>query len=95
MRLYTFTNTRFTPLETRFKATLKDNFDVVCLKDNFETDGAVAGGLAVWKYKPEKLIEAIQKNWGQVIVFSDINIQFFKKTQPLIERHITQNDIVF
>lgn len=96
IKLYTFYSNDFLPLKKRFSRTLKDNFDVEYIFfDKKEVGYGTGGGYTTWIYKTELLIKLIEENISKIIVFSDIDIQFFKKTEKIIEECLIENDIVF
>lgn len=45
--------------------------------------------------KVEFIVEIIEKNLNNIIIFSDIDIQFFRKCTDIIEQAIEKNDILF
>lgn len=53
------------------------------------------GWYAILSKKIEFLIAKIRGNWGKIIIWSDIDIQFFNKCSDLINREIIDKDIVF
>lgn len=96
IKLYTFYSKDFLPLKRRFSRTLRDNFDVeyiLFVKD--KVSKGTGGGYQTWVYKTNLLIELIEKNFGELIIFSDIDIQFFKKIEPIIKESLDKYDIVF
>ncbi len=44
--------------------------------------------------KVRLMLDAIRENWGGVFVYSDVDIQFFGKTEPLIDDAIRDLDVV-
>lgn len=96
MKLYTFYSENFLPLKKIFSKSLKDNFDVEYVLFDFDADkGKTGGGYNIWIFKTKLIIDLIRENLGEIIVFSDIDIQFFKKTEPIIRECLQNNDIVF
>jgi len=45
-------------------------------------------------FKAETIINAIKKYWGNIFIYSDVDIQFFKETKQLLVQSIKDNDIV-
>lgn len=96
MKLYTFYNERFLPLKKIFSKSLKDDFEVeYVLFDSQVAKAEAGGGLNVWIYKTKYIIKVIEENYGEKIVFSDIDIQFFKKTESIIQDSLDEFDMVF
>ncbi len=48
----------------------------------------------VW-FKVNWILEAIRETWGSAFVCSDVDIQFFRKTEPIISHLLQSNDLVF
>lgn len=44
--------------------------------------------------KVRLMLDAIRENWGGVFVYSDVDIQFFGKTEPLIDEAMKDLDVV-
>jgi hypothetical protein len=84
MKLYAFTNVAFEKLRDRFVATLKDDYEVI-IKEAFFSQAEGCTSSQVWIFKMEMTIDAIKNNLGDRIIVSDIDIQFFRPTLPLIE----------
>lgn len=98
MRLYTFCDSRFARLQRRFLESLCDDYEVICHEfSNFTSAAGNAwfGGRDVWREKTDLILQAIRDNWGQAIVVSDIDVQFFAPTRPLVEHQLSLHDIVF
>lgn len=45
--------------------------------------------------KVEVILRAIRENWGDVFVYSDVDVQFFRPTEPLLRRLIRNFDLLF
>jgi len=96
IKLYTFYNRDFTRLKERFLGTIKDDYEVICRQEDLDIGhGAWCGGEAVWLFKTQFVIDAIKGNPEDVILVSDIDIQFFKPTQEIVLKAIAMQDIVF
>ena len=95
MKLYTFYNNAFKKLKKRFLETNKDNYEIHCKHFEFDGSDKWAGGLEVWLFKPQYVIDKIKENWGEVILITDIDIQFFRPTEETVLESIKGNDIVF
>jgi len=96
IKLYTFHNDDFKKLKERFLSTLKDDYEVICKQQDLRVGDKVwCGGETVWLFKTRLIIDAIKANWDDVIIISDIDIQFFKPTKEIVFRAIAARDIVF
>lgn len=98
MRLYSF----FTPshkifVDEWFIPSLKDDYELileaypqVCPQAQFMTDG----WLETICYKIDLIIRAIGENYNKVFVHSDVDIQFFQPTKPVILELIKNKDLI-
>src|SRR5271156_6118261 len=98
MRLYSF----YTPSHE----VLKNNWFLPSIQDNFEIDIRFFqqeceeatfkenGWNTTMLHKVEMIIDSIQKNWNKIFIYADIDIQFFKPIEKLIERYMEYNDLV-
>lgn len=41
------------------------------------------------------IINAVEENWGDIFVVSDVDVQFFKNVSQNLKDHLKDNDIVF
>lgn len=99
MRLYTF----YTPSHEIFKdqwflPTLKDDYelriircDQGCPSGEFQSNGWTKTML----WKSNLILQAVQENWGQVFIYSDIDVQFFRSVKSTIVKLIRGQDIIF
>jgi len=80
--------------------TLQDHYDLrICRrpqigpieKSNYNSPGFVL----TMRRKVEFIRQAIRECWGEVFVFSDVDIQFFKPTQEIFLRLIRNHDLLF
>ena len=79
-----------------FSDSLKDNYDVEYILFDPEKIEILPGrGLNVWIFKTKLIIELIENNLGESIIFSDIDIQFFNKTEPIVKACLEKYDLVF
>ncbi len=87
---------------------LKNEWFLKTLKDDFEIHLKFLGKIAEgdinckepsWyialREKIRFIYQAVQDNIGDVIVTSDVDIQFFRKSFPMIKKFIRNNDIIF
>ena len=72
------------------------------MKDDFElkptkVDDKIHLGKNLWLLKPHLIIEAIKNNLKNesVIIFSDVDIMFFKPVIPMIEKLMKGKDMLF
>ena len=93
MKLYTFYNKRFEKLKERFLATIKDDYEIKCVYLDFDSPGK--RDIRTLIIKSQFIHNAIKENMGHVIIFSDIDIQFFLPTRGIVEKYIKNNDMVF
>jgi TupA-like ATPgrasp/Nucleotide-diphospho-sugar transferase len=79
-----------------FLRTLKDDYEV-CLYQS-EARGHGKYMEADWqqavRFKSAKIIETIQKNWGEVFVYSDMDVLFVGPTKATIQSCLNGKDIV-
>jgi len=79
-----------------FLRTLKDDYEV-CLYPS-EARGHGNYMEADWqqavRFKSAKIIETIQKNWGEVFVYSDMDVLFVGPTKTTIQSCLNGKDIV-
>ena len=103
MKIYSFYTRSHSVLKDVFVSSLQDGYEVEieCL-DDLPTEktksGAVAhigGGRNIWLYKTRKVIETIRANMGQVVVFADIDIKIFRKTEPAIAECLRDFNVLF
>ena len=78
-RIYSFYDDRYAPLVRIFKNTIKDDYEIKLSKIDS------VSGQEVWVEKTKAIIRCIEENMGDHVVFSDVDIQFFRKTRPSIE----------
>ncbi len=100
MKLFSiYTNQTLVLKDQWFLKTLQDDWELhlIYLKDAPKGDGDYLSD--EWYYciksKIALLIEAIKNNWNAVIIWADIDIQFFRRCTDIIEQSIQNNDIVF
>jgi len=79
-----------------FLRTLKDDYEVCLYRCDVQGEGRYMQ--EDWSravlFKSAKIIEAIRENWGEVFVYSDIDVTFFAPTKLTILRCLTDKDIV-
>ena len=95
-------------ISTRQTETLKNDWFLKTLQDDWELhiielDEAPAGEgdylSDAWHFciqkKIDVLVEAIQDNWDDIILWADIDVQFFRPCTELVLRSMEGNDIAF
>ncbi len=87
-------------------AILKDNYFLPSLQDDFDLiiepveqtcESATfmsSGWTKTTIKKVDLIIRAIKENWGEIFIFSDVDIQFFSPIHDLILSHMTENDLI-
>ncbi len=46
-------------------------------------------------FKVDAILKAIRENWGDVFLFTDVDVQFFRHTEPLLSRLMEGFDLIF
>ena len=98
MKLYSWCTPDFEILRDSFVATLCDDYQVICpvITMPEPSDPTSAGGGHHYNAKKtELLIAAIEENLGDPILFTDIDLQFFRPTAEIVASMLGANDIVF
>jgi len=83
----------------------KDQWFLPSLQDHFEKEmfyyADTPGGAyldATWShaivFKVQTIISEIKKNWGNILIYSDVDIQFFAPLTPYITKRINDKDIL-
>jgi|GEM_PF-2202970 len=79
-----------------FLRTLKDDYEVELYRCDVQGEGTYMQ--EDWSravlFKSAKIIEAIRENWGEVFVYSDVDVTFFAPTKRTILTCIAGKDIV-
>jgi len=83
-------------LDDWFLPGLQDDFDVILHKSEIIGSGAYMQ--KDWSdavlFKCDAIIDAITKNWGEVFVYSDVDIEFFASMKNIILNAMQDKDIV-
>lgn len=97
MKLFYFSDSTFIDMKTKFENSFKDDFEKKFqFIEKINTDRSKPGsGTDIWKYKTQMIVDAIKQNFGNIIIISDIDIQFFRPVLPTIEICMTDNEICF
>ena len=98
IKLYSIFTEETNLLKDIFQKSLKDDWEIILTDwDKTGEDGnwGTQSFGTLMRKKVNYMIEVVEKNIGNIIIFSDIDIQFFKKCNRLIEKSIENNDILF
>ena len=83
--------------EKYFLPSIKDNFDVsvhdheqVCASGDYFDPGWRESML----FKVNMIIDTISHTWGNWFIYSDVDVQFFSKVEPILSKCIEGYDIV-
>lgn len=97
IKLYSIYTDEVVKLKNIFIESIKDDWDIDIQYwgKSGDSDFSTKAWYDILKKKLEFLIIKIKENWGQVIIWSDIDIQFFSKGNDLIEAAIADKDILF
>ncbi len=99
MKLYAFYTEEGVIFRDIFVNSLKDSWEI-----NLTDWGRVGGNVQnagstefakLMRRKIELIIKAIKKEMGNIIIWSDVDIQFFGVCTPAIEKAMANNDMVF
>ena len=98
VRLYAcYSPTREGLLKDWFLPSIKDDYDVIvehheqlCPSALYMSDGWTNATLK----KVDMIVKAIKENWGDVFVYSDVDIQFFRPTKDILLDAINGLDMV-
>jgi len=96
MKLHCFYTPNNKILKDKFESTICDDYEIICHPVDFDLmAGSLGGGLKIWLFKLNDIINVIKENWSQTILYSDIDIQFFKPIRTIVEDAIRDKDLVF
>lgn len=99
LKLYSF----YTPSHTVFKndwflPSLQDSFELIIKfypQECTQAQWMKPGWTTTTLHKIDMILEAIEDNWEDVFIYSDIDIQFFEPMQDIIEKAIQGKDLLF
>ncbi len=98
IKLYTFyTSSHEILFYQWFLPTLQDDFEIVPKKcDQLCKTGVFmkSGWVETMLFKVSMILEAIEENWGNVFVYADIDIQFFKPFKEHVLTLIKNKDML-
>lgn len=101
--LYTFYNEDFMQLKDRFLSTLQDDYEIHCIRSDFDTGGKpIDKAVDMFIARGEIICKAIRDNiphYGSseegIIILSDIDIQFFRPTEATVREALKHFDMAF
>lgn len=97
--LHFFSDANFKPLRDQFVNSVVD--DEIELKETIVEDLNVikqrtAGGVPVYKFKTKLLLDALEDAGNEeILLVSDVDIQFFGEVMPLVRQGIAGRDMCF
>lgn len=97
MKWFYFYDSSFRPLRDHMFASARDEFEV---REDFLEDLSVmknraGGGLPTYLYKAQKIKDALDAvEEGEVFLFTDVDIQFFRPVQSIVEASMADADLV-
>lgn len=98
-KLYAVYTDEVKGLKDIFQASIKDDWDVELIYFGKAGEGDGDFKSPGWDYivrkKNEFQIRTIKENWGRVIIWSDIDIQFHAKCSDLINIALSGKDVVY
>src|SRR5215510_13495114 len=79
-----------------FLRTLKDDYDVRIHRCDVQGEGKYMqeDWTKTVLFKSTKIIEGIEENWGEVFIYSDVDVTFFAPTKTAILQSFADKDIV-
>src|SRR5262245_26033620 len=79
-----------------FLRTLKDDYEVTVYPCDVQGEGKYMqeDWTRTVLFKSAKIIDAIQENWGDVFMYSDVDVTFFAPTKKSILASLVDKDIV-
>lgn len=99
MKIYCYYTKAYQALvDEWFLPSLKDDYEVVLKVGEYAGRAAnfmESDWTLITEKKVDAIIEAVQDNWDRVFLFSDPDIQFFRKTQKDILPPLRFKDIIF
>lgn len=98
LKVYSVYTDETAVLKDIFLNSVKDDWDIsMKYWEPVGNDGDFGspGFIKLLRHKMEYLIDLIQENSGNIIIWSDVDIQFFNPCNPLINKCMADNDILF
>lgn len=97
MKWFFFYDRNFRPLRDNMVSSLQDQFEVCedYIEDLKVLKGRAGGGIPTYLYKAQKIKDALESvAEGEVVLFTDVDIQFFAPIQAVVEESINDLDLV-
>jgi MoaA/NifB/PqqE/SkfB family radical SAM enzyme len=97
MKLITVCSASHTTLkDTWFLPTLEDDYEVRTFQCDVEGPGTYLeeDWTRAVLFKSATIVNAIEENWGDVFVYSDVDVTFFGPTKTTILEHVRDKDVV-
>lgn len=99
MGLHFFSDENFKPLRDQFVSSVVDQdieLKETVVKDLQVIKERAAGGVPVYQFKTKLLLDALEDAQAEeVLLISDVDIQFFGEVLPLVRRGIAERDMCF
>lgn len=98
IKLYSIYTEEAKELKDIFMSTIQDNWEINLVSWGQAGEDGNWGTESFGKLMRKKIefvIETLEQNRGNIIIFSDIDIQFFGKCTKLIKKSLKNNDILF
>lgn len=96
IKLFTFYNSHFNILKDRFLSTLQDDYEVHCVLGDFEANHQpISHAVDMFIARSNMICDAIKNNMGKIIIVSDIDIQFFRKSESTVRESLKEYDMAF
>ena len=97
IKLYGFYNEAHKVLKDNFLKTLKDDWEINIFYLDIKGNGDFRSKefLEIAELKLPFCLDAIEKNQGNIIIYSDMDIQFFGSCDKIIKEEIKNKDMLF
>lgn len=98
MKLYSFYTASHKIFKNEwFLPSLKDKYEVILEEDKQKCSSGrymEDGWLESMRCKVNLIIRAVKENWDRIFIYSDVDIQFFRPTEQIIQKLIQKKDMV-
>jgi hypothetical protein len=98
LKLYSIYTKEAVELKNIFLRSIQDDWEInICYLSDVDVDGnwGTKEFGKLMRKRIKYIIEIIEKNWSYIVIWSDIDIQFFRGCSSLMMKAIAKNDIVF
>jgi len=100
IKLYTFGSRSYRCIqEMYFEPSLQDDYEIIA--EGYENQDYVEGaayGTAEFNdamiLKTDLILRAIRENWGEIFIYSDVDVQFFRPTKDMVLKLMRGRDLV-